>query len=95
MSIVGEAAAGEAIGHGGYKRADAVYFQVEEHTCGDGYDAAAGINVVEPLEVGGGVGEFYFVVVAGDPASPHFYDVGEVEVVDGALVVGELLGEAV
>lgn len=51
--------------------------------------------MVEPFQVGGGVGEVLFVVGAGDPACTHVYDVGEVEVVDGAVVVGQVLSKAV
>ena len=51
--------------------------------------------MVEPFQVGGGVGEVLFVVGAGDPACAHVYDVGEVEVVDGAVVAAQVLGEAV
>jgi len=95
FGVVGEAAAGETFGHGGNKLADVVYFEVEEHTCSDGNDPTAGINVVKPFQVGGGVGEVFFVLSAGDPACAHVYDVGKVEVVDCAVVAAQVLGEAV
>ena len=86
FGVVREAAAGET---------NVVYVEVEEHACSDGNDATAGINVVKPFQVGGGVGEFFFVLSAGEPPRPHVYDVGEVEVVDGAVVAAQVLGEAV
>ena len=51
--------------------------------------------MVKPFQVGGGVGEFFFVLSAGDPPCTHVYDVGEVEVVDGAVVAAQVLGKAV
>ena len=51
--------------------------------------------MVEPFQVGGGVGEVLFVVGAGDPACAHVYDVEEVKVVDGAVVAAQVLGKAV